>query len=100
MKKALGRKKGPYLLLTTALPKEDEMAKALEDASCQLCRRGGFAFTEAVQTPKKKKTQWFISSGAVMKNMWSGDVYDVGIAMPQNQSVYRYGKPMFVGVTL
>ena len=101
MKKAVGRKNGPYLLLTTALPKnEDEMAKALEGAFCQLCRRGGFAFTEAVQTPKKKKTQWFISSGAVMKNMWSGDVYDVGIAMPQNQSVYRYGKPMFVGVTL
>ena len=50
MLQALERGTAPYLLLTSSLPTGEEMDVALEGASFQLARRGGFASTEWVET--------------------------------------------------
>lgn len=85
------------LLLTTSLPREDELDAAMEHACCQVVRRGGFVQpgTEA-DGARKKQTQYFLAAGAVLGRRFSGDLYDVGGTAP----VYRYGKPMFLGVAM
>lgn len=95
---SLEKKQGPYLLLTSSLPKDDELDTVLEDASFQLVRRGGFAFTEYADTPVKKKTQYFLAAGSVLSKPFAGDLYDVGIDMLH--PIYRYSKPLLMGVTL
>lgn len=88
-----------YISLTAALPKEDELEKALINASYSLIRRGGF-----VQSAKfsdkavKKQTQYFFKSGSTFEEKFQGDIYNV--AKGGNHPVYRYGKPIFLGVNI
>lgn len=98
MLQALERGTAPYLLLTSSLPTGEEMDAALEGASFQLVRRGGFASTEWVETPVKKQTQYFLTAGSVLQHTYQGELCDVGIGVPH--PVYRYSKPLFMGVTL
>ena len=98
MLQALERGTAPYLLLTSSLPTGEEMDAALEGAAFQLARRGGFASTEWVETPVKKQTQYFLTAGSVLQHTYQGELYDVGIGVPH--PVYRYSKPLFMGVTL
>ena len=98
MLQALERGTAPYLLLTSSLPTGEEMDAALEGAAFQLARRGGFASTEWVETPVKKQTQYFLTAGSVLQHTYQGKLYDVGIGVPH--PVYRYSKPLFMGVTL
>ncbi|MCD8145797.1 MAG: type III-A CRISPR-associated RAMP protein Csm4 [Clostridiales bacterium] len=87
------------LLLTTSLPQEDEMDAALENACCQVVRRGGFvqSGTDA-NGARKKRTQYFLAAGAVLERRFSGGLFDVGGS--ETAPVYRYGKPVFLGVEL
>ena len=98
MLQALERSTAPYLLLTSSLPAEEEMDAALEGAALQLARRGGFASTEWMETLIKKQTQYFLTAGSVLQRTYQGKLYDVGIGVPH--PVYRYSKPLFMGVTL
>ena len=98
MLQALERGTAPYLLLTSSLPTGEEMDAALESAAFQLARRGGFASTEWVETPVKKQTQYFLTAGSVLQHTYQGELCDVGIGVPH--PVYRYSKPLFMGVTL
>ena len=98
MLQALERGTAPYLLLTSSLPTGEEMDAALEGAAFQLARRGGFASTEWVETPVKKQTQYFLTAGSVLQHTYQGELCDVGIGVPH--PVYRYSKPLFMGVTL
>lgn len=87
------------LLLTASLPREEELEKALEGASFQLLRRGGFLRPDGAQeTGQKKQTQYFLAPGSVLRNRFEGAIYSVcpGAGHP----VYRYGKPVFLGVEL
>lgn len=87
------------MLLTTSLPRSEELESVLEDATFQLVRRAGFAASDRhTRTPCKKQTQFFLSAGSVVKHCFSGDLYEVGegVAYP----VYRYSKPLFLGVPL
>ena len=88
----------PYLLLSTSLPQTDELDNALEGASFQLVRRSGFMASYRVETPLKKKTQYALSAGSVLQNRYQGALYDVGLS--DVHPVYRYSKPIFMGVTL
>ena len=88
----------PYLLLTSSLPQDAELDAALQDGSFQLIRRGGFLASEQVETPVKKRSQHFLAAGSVLHHTYQGAVYDVGIAV--GHPVYRYAKPLFLGVTL
>ena len=96
--RALSANRAPYLLLTTSLPQADELDSALKDASFQLVRRSGFMASDRVETPLKKKTQYALSAGSVLQNRYQGALYDVGLS--DVHPVYRYSKPIFMGVTL
>lgn len=98
MLQALERSTAPYLLLTSSLPTEEEIDSSLEGASFQLVRRSGFASTEWMETPVKKQPQYFLTAGSVLQHTYQGELYDVGIGVPH--PVYRYSKPLFMGVTL
>ena len=98
LRRALSANRAPYLLLTTSLPQADELDSALKDASFQLVRRSGFMASDRVETPLKKKTQYALSAGSVLQNRYQGALYDVGLS--DVHPVYRYSKPIFMGVTL
>ena len=98
LRRALSANRAPYLLLTTSLPQTDEMDHALEGASFQLVRRSGFMASDRVETPLKKKTQYALSAGSVLQNRYHGALYDVDLS--EVHPVYRYSKPIFMGVTL
>lgn len=88
-----------YISLTASLPKEEELEEAMEKSSYGLIRRGGFVQSERYSnTLIKKRTQYFFCSGSVFLKPFEGEVYD--IAQKENHPVYRYAKPIFLGVDL
>lgn len=87
------------LLLTSSLPKESELEQALHNAYFQLVRRGGFLYPDRHSPAAlKKKTQYYLGAGAVLTNRFAGDLYEV--CPDASHPVYRYSKPMFLGVEL
>lgn len=86
------------LLLTTSLPQDTELDSALEVASFQLVRRSGFMASDHVDTPQKKKTQYFLAAGSVLQHRYQGALYDVSLV--ESHPAYRYSKPIFMGVSL
>ena len=91
----LAAQKGPYLLLTTSLPKDEELEEALKDAAFRLIRRSGFV-QAVVPTAVKKRSQYFLSAGAVLQAPFQGALYPVGHTGVH--PVYRYGQPLLMGV--
>lgn len=87
------------MLLTSSLPRDDELDAAMQDACYQLVRRAGIVASNALpEGTRKKQTQYFFSAGSVLASRFTGDVYQVG---PRNtHPVYRYAKPIFLGVAL
>lgn len=85
------------LLLSTALPKEDELDHALEGASYLLGKRSGFVSSAAYADElRRKKDLYVFMAGSCFKNEFAGDVYDVSDG--GGHPVYRYAKPLFMGV--
>ena len=85
---------GMLMSLSISLPRNDEMERALADASYQIRKRSGFIQSATyADVPNKKRDLFMLSAGSCFKNRFEGDVYDVsqGGAHP----VYRYGKPLF-----
>ncbi len=92
------QKSGRYsMLLSAALPTEDEMPMALEGASYLLEKRSGFVASDTyAEEFRRKKDLYIFASGSCFENRFSGGVYDVseGGCHP----VYRYAIPLFMGV--
>lgn len=88
-----------YLLVSASLPRDDELDVALEGASFALVRRGGFVQSPTYAgTAQKKRTQFFLASGSVLLHPFTGDLYEVGGSGAH--PVYRYGRPIMLGVTV
>ena len=87
-----------YILLTSSLPTDDELPAAMENAQYTLIRRAGFVQSDRIFNPRKKRTQYFFAAGSVFGRKFDGDLYDVGENMPH--PVYRYAKPIFLGVNV
>ena len=86
-----------YLLLTTSLPADEELEEALQGAMFQLVRRGGYVQSETfADAPQRKRTQVFLAAGAMLERPFSGALYSV--AQKGVHPVYRYAKPMMLGV--
>lgn len=97
--RALTQEQDRSMLLTTSLPRDEELADALTGAGYQLIRRSGFVASDTyAQTPRKKRTQYYLDAGSVVEHRFSGDVYEIGI--DGTHPVYRYSKPLFLGVKL
>lgn len=93
----LKKKEGAKLLLSVALPQEAELEHALAGASYQLDKRSGFvASDEYADEWKKKKDLYVFGAGSCFTHSFEGDIYDVSDG--GNHPVYRYAKPLFMGV--
>ena len=79
-------------------PQDTELDSALEVASFQLVRRSGFMASDHVDTPQKKKTQYFLAAGSVLQHRYQGALYNVSLV--ESHPAYRYSKPIFMGVSL
>lgn len=99
LSRALNEESSRYLLVTASLPREEEMEDTLSDASFALIRRGGFVSSDTyAETARKKRTQYFLASGSVLTHRFDGDLYEVGCGGAHK--VYRYGRPVLLGVNL
>ena len=98
LEQALFRTESPVqILLTTSLPRADEMETALDNAYFQMIRRAGFARPGSMgNQDRKKRAQYFLVSGSVLHHRFSGDLYPVGAEM--DSPVFRYGRPIFLGL--
>ncbi len=95
--KYMGQNTERNLLLSTALPRNEEMGTALEGASYQLLKRSGFVTSpEYTEEWRKKKDSYVFAAGSCFTNRFLGDVYDVSDG--GKHPVYRYAKPIFMGV--
>lgn len=93
----LQKKSDHRMLLSTALPMDQELETALEGASYQLIKRSGFvASPEYASEWRKKKDFYVFGSGSCFVHSFEGDIYDVSES--GNHPVYRYAKALFMGV--
>ena len=53
---------------------------------------------KAADSARKKKTQYFLAAGSLLPRRFEGDLYEVGPGGAH--PVYRYGRPILLGVTL
>ena len=74
---------------------EEELEGALKDGDFRLIRRSGFVQAE-LSTAMKKRSQYFLSAGAVLQAPFQGALYQVGHTGAH--PVYRYGRPLLLGV--
>ncbi len=93
----LKRKARKSMLLSTALPKDEELENALEGATYLIERRSGFvASDQYADELRKKKDLYVFASGSCFVNRFDGDIIDVSDG--GGHKVYRYAKPIFIGI--
>lgn len=93
----LENEKGTFVVLTTSLPKENEIESVICNATYLLEKRSGFIQSETYAKEQvKKHTQYFLQAGSVVKKRYEGDIYEVGTK--GTHSVWRYGKPILLEV--
>lgn len=90
-------KRDRWMLLSTALPRDEELESALDGASYLLEKRSGFVASETyAQEEQKKRDLYVFSAGSCFAHRFEGDLFDV--SRGGNHPVYRYAKPLFMGV--
>lgn len=87
-----------YISLTSSLPGDDELETAMDGAYYSMIRRGGFVYSPEIGETVKKETQFFFASGSVFKTKYKGALYNV--YKGGKHPVYRYAKPIFMGVSI
>lgn len=85
------------ITLSVSLPRDEELSKALEGASYGIILRSGFiSSSDYAEHFQKKRDLYCLQAGSYIKNVYEGDIYDVSTG--GRHAVYRYAKPMFMGV--
>lgn len=88
-----------YISLSVCMAREDELKKAVSGAEYAVIRRSGFVnSTTYSNTLRKRKDLFCFSSGSSFRNRFEGDVFDLSDG--GNHPVYRYAKPLFMGVKI
>ena len=83
--------------LSGALPRENELEEAMENAEYMLLKRSGFVSSSSYcDSFMRKKDLYIFASGSCFRRKFEGDVYDV--SSNGTHPVYRYAKPIFIGV--
>ena len=86
------------MTLSVALPREEELTSALEDAEYLLCKRSGFVSSDQYAPEQmRKKDLYVFKAGSCFAYRFHGDVYDVS-GKGGRHPVYKYAKPMFMEV--
>lgn len=97
MEKRLTAQAKRYMLLSVALPEDNELEKAMESADYQVIKRSGFVASEQYADQQMRKRDLYVfQAGSCFENTFSGDIYDVSES--GNHPVYRYAKGLFMGV--
>ena len=87
------------ITLSACLPAESELESALEGAQYQMIRRGGFIHNPAdTGAPRKKRGQCVFQAGSTFRTRFGGELSAVGTSA--GQTVYRYNRPLWLGVKL
>jgi len=85
------------MTIASSMATEDEIEKAIENAHYLLLKRSGFVSSDTfAENPRKKKDFYVFKSGSCFKHSFEGNVFDVSVG--GTHSVYRYAKPMLIGV--
>lgn len=88
---------GCYMLISSALPKTDEMDDAIRNASYLMQKRSGFVYSEKyAEEQMKKRDLYTLQAGSCFTQQFEGDIYDV--SENGTHAVYRYAKGLFLGV--
>jgi CRISPR-associated protein Csm4 len=87
-----------YMTLSVALPQEEEIEAALENAQYLLCKRSGFVSSDTyAKSQMRKRNLYVLKAGACVCERFKGDIYDVS-GNGGTHPVYRYAKPMFLKI--
>ena len=87
------------MLLSSALPKTDEMEAVLKDASYSLLKRSGFVdSTRFDDQQMRKKDLYVLAAGSCTKNVFDGCMVDEKNG--GRHPVYRYAYGLFLGVNV
>ena len=87
-----------YMTLSAALPRDDELEKAVTDSQYLLIKRSGFIASDTYASQQmRKKDLYVFKSGSCFSSRFEGDVYDVSCGAGSHP-VYRYAKPMFIAI--
>ena len=85
--------------LSVSLPTEEEIPTVIEGSRYKMLKRSGFVVSTTYADEYLRKNDLYVfSAGSTFTKDFSGDVYDV--SNNGNHSVYRYAKPMLMGVDL
>lgn len=89
-----------YMTLSLCMSGEkNELDKAIDGASYSIIKRSGFVNSVSYSdTFRKRKDLYCFSGGSCFKNKFSGDIFD--LSEGGSHPVYRYAKPMFMGVKI
>ncbi len=93
----LGKESDKYMLISSALPTENELEAVLDGASYLVQKRSGFVYSENyADREMKKRDLYTMQAGSCFTKKFAGDIYDVSEG--GNHPVYRYAKGLFLGV--
>lgn len=97
---SLEAKTGLYMNLSIALPTDEEMPDALLDARYLLVKRSGFIASENyAHEAHRKRDIYAFQAGSCFKERFQGQIADVATSSGSHP-VYRYLKPMWMGIQL
>lgn len=90
---------GRSILLSTAIPRDDELTdELLAGARYRLVREGGFVQSASHSvSPQKKRDVYAFAPGSVFERRFEGDIVDVN-ATPGAHPVYRYARASWLEV--
>ncbi len=96
-KELINSKSSKYMTISSCLPNEDEIEKVLKNATYNLIRVGGFVDNSYSDIKYiKKKSFYYISSGACFEDTFEGSIYNV--SFDNEKPIYRYAKPFLISV--
>lgn len=86
-----------FMTISSCMAEDAALEAALDGASYRLIRRSGFVLSDTYSDePLKKRDFYLFAAGAVFKNTFKGDVFDVSIK--GSHPVYKYAEPMFINI--
>lgn len=85
----------PVMLLTTAIPIQEQLANTLKDANYLLIKSSGFADSSSNLQNLRKQDLYKFKIGSTFNRTFQGDIFDVS---PDDfpHPVWNYSKPLFL----
>jgi CRISPR-associated protein Csm4 len=96
-KRGLGEKGKYYISISTSMAKDSELKDVLDGASYKLIKRSGYVLSSTYSEKQLKKRDFYMfAPGSVFNKQFCGDIFDV--SSNGTHPVYRYAKPMLIGM--